>query len=239
MSQIHDKYMNEEKKKAIEVDEIIQSRFEFIKRQYPHIREAYNNHYEWPELDPLRDEICLCIMFGLCQAAITLTNHLFESLLKYALIISDGKKNKQKEEEIKGRVVSSVEEKYEEGINQYSDLNLSDTINRACTLGLITKKQKKQLHVFRNKFRNAYGHSDKQKTFGKSTMSVTGVKLENEKFKVDEKLEPEISKFLIGQGIVQAMTAQSDAPKYFKYIDSITREIREKLFGPIDQDLAQ
>lgn len=134
--------MNKEKIKTKEVDDIIQSRFEFIKHHYPNIRDAYNNHYEWSELESLRHEICLCIMFGLCQAAITLTNHLFESMLKYALITLDGKGNKQKEEEIKGRVVTSVKEKYEEGMNRYGDLNLGDTINRACTSGLITKKQK-------------------------------------------------------------------------------------------------
>lgn len=231
--------MNKEKIMASEVDEIIQSRFQFINRQYPHFREAYNNHYEWPELDPLRDEICLCIMFGLYQAAITLTNHLFESLLKYALIISNGNKNKQNEKEIEGRVISAMKEKYEEGINLYGEQNLGSNINSACTLGIITDEQKIQLHDFRVRFRNAYGHSDKQKTFGKSTMPVTGVKLEYEKFIIDEKSEPEVAKFIIGQGLVQAMKAQSDAPQYFKYIDSLVREIREKLFGPIDQDLAQ
>ena len=228
--------MNEEKIMAKEVSDIIQSRYKFIKEQYPNVRDAYKNHYQWSELESLRHEICLCIMFGLCQAAITLTNHLFESILKYALITWVGKENKQKEEEIKGRVVTSVKEKYEEGMNQYGDLNLGDTINRACTSGLITKKQKKQLHEFRVRFRNAYDHSDKQKTFGKETMSVTAVKLEDDKFIMDEKSEPEIAKFIIGQGIVQSMKAQTDAPEYFTYIDNLAREIRDKLFGPIDQD---
>ena len=231
--------MDEDKKHAREVEEIIQSRFKFIKRQYPNIRDAFKNHYEWPELDPLRHEICLCIMFGLCQAAITLTNHLFESMLKYALITLDGKENKQKEEEIKGRVISSVIEKYEEGFNRYGEQDLGSNINSACTLGLITEEQKIRLHILRVRFRNAYGHSDKQKTFGKSTMPVTGVKLENEKFTIDEKLEPEVAKLIIGQGIVQARQAQSDAPQYFKYMDSLVREIREKLFGSIEQDPIQ
>ena len=231
--------MNKEKIMASEVDEIIQSRFQFINRQYPNIRDAYKKHYKWSELDSLRHEICLCIMFGLCQAAITLTNHLFESMLKYALITLDGKENKQKEEEIKGRVISSVIEKYEEGFNRYGEQDLGSNINSACTLGLITEEQKIRLHILRVRFRNAYGHSDKQKTFGKSTMPVTGVKLENEKFTIDEKLEPEVAKLIIGQGIVQARQAQSDAPQYFKYMDSLVREIREKLFGSIEQDPIQ
>lgn len=70
-------------------------------------------------------------------------------------------------------------------------------------------------------------------------MSVTAVKLENGKFIMDEKAEPEIANFIIGQGIVQAIKAQSDAPQYFAYIDSLVREIREKLFGAIDQDVGK
>jgi len=217
-----------------EVNEIIKSRFEFIDRHYLSIRDAYHKDYDWPELDPLRHEICICIMFGLCQAAITLTNHLLESLLKFALIILHGKNKKQKEEEIKGRVISSFIEKYEEGIRLYGDANLDKTINRACTVGLITKEQKNHLHHFRERFRNAYSHSDKKKIFGKSTVPVAGVRLENEKFVSDENSEPEISKLLVGQGLIQAMMAQNDAPEYFLYIDRLAREIREKLFGPIE-----
>ena len=219
-----------------EVNEIIQSRFEFINRHYLSIRDAYHNTYEWSELDPLRHEICICIMLGLCQAAITLTNHLLESLLKYSLIILHGRKKKQKEEEIKGRAVTSIVEKYKEVIERYGNANLDTTINCACTAGLISKEQKKILHDFREKFRNAYSHSDKIKTFGKNTIPVSCVRLENEKFVQDEKSEPEISKLLIGQGLYQAMTAQNDAPKYFLYIDNLVREIRDKLFDPLDKD---
>lgn len=218
-----------------EVDEIIKTRFEFIERHYLSIREAYHKHYEWPELDPLRHEICICVMFGLCQAAITLTNHLLESLLKYALIITHGKNKKQKEEEIKGRLITSFIGKYEEGIQIYGDANLDKTINRACTLGLITKDQKKILHQFRDRFRNAYSHSDKKKIFGKSSMPVAGVRLEENEFVTDEEGEPEIAKLLIGQGLVQAMMAQNDAPQYFLYIDSLARELRDKLFGTINK----
>ena len=231
--------MDEQQKKkyTAEVDEIIKSRFEFIDRHYLSIREAYHKHYDWPELDPLRHEICICIMFGLCQAAITLTNHLLESLLKYALIITHGKNKKQIEDEIKGRIITSFIEKYEEGILIYGDANLDKTINRACTVGLITKDQKKMLHQFRDRFRNAYSHSDKKKTFGKSSMPVSGIRLENDKFVEDEKGEPEIAKLLIGQGLVQAMMAQNDAPEYFLYIDKLAREIREKLFGQVDDNI--
>lgn len=226
--------MNEEQKKILtdEVNRIIQLRVEYIDQYYPIIRNAYKNDYDYPEFDPLREEICICIMFGLCQAAITLTNHFLESLLKHALIVLHGRGKKQNEEEIQGKVVTSLIKEHEEGIKCYGNANLHKTINRACTVGLISKEQEKQLHRYRERFRNAYGHSDKQKTFGKSTMPVTGFKLENGKFELDERSEPEIAKLLIGQGLVQAMIAQNDAPEYFLYIDSLARKILKILFDP-------
>jgi len=219
------------KKYTDEVNEIIKSRFEFINRHYLSIRDAYQNHYDWPELDPLRYEICICITFGLCQAAITLTNHLLESVLKYALIIKCGDKVKQSKEDIKGRVITALIEKYKNCIEKYNDNSLSKTINLARREGLISKEQKKQLHYFREIFRNAYSHADKMKTFGKSTVPVTGVRLEDNKLVTDEINEPEIAFFLVGQGIVQFEIAQKTAAPYFLYIDKLVRDIRDKLFS--------
>lgn len=215
-----------------EVNEIIHSRKKFINRYYPSIRGAYKTYYGWPELDPLRHEICICIMLGLCQAAITLTNHLLESLLKYALIIKHSENKKIDEEKIKGPVVTSLIERFEECRRLYGDANLDTTINRACTLGIISKEQKKRLHECRERFRNAYSHSDKEKTFGDSSMPVTGVRFDKDGFKIDETCETKIAEFLPGQGIIQVILAQKEATPYFLYIDSLAREIIEKLFGP-------
>ncbi len=225
--------MNDERRKKFtdEVNEIIKSRFDFINRHYPDIRDAYQNHYDWPELDPLRHEICICITFGLCQAAITLTNHLLESLLKYALIIKCGDKVKQSKEDIKNRVITALIDKYKNCIEKYNDQSLNTTINFARKEGLISKEQKKRLHNYREIFRNAYSHADKIKTFGKSTIPVTGIKLEDNKLVKDEVSEPEIAFFLIGQGIVQFEKAQKTATPYFLYIDGLVREIRGKLFS--------
>ena len=225
--------MNDEKRKKYtdEVNEIIKSRVEFINRHYPSIRKSYHNHYGWPELDTLRDEICICITFGLSQAAITLTNHLLENLLKLALIIKCGNKIKQSEEDIEGRVITALIEKYKDCIEKYNGKSLSTTINLARKEGLISKEQKKQLHQFREIFRNAYSHADKIKTFGKSTMPVTGLKLVDNKIVTDEVHEPEIAFFLVGQGIFQFEMTQRTAAPYFLYIDSLVREIKDKLFS--------
>jgi len=216
-----------------EENKIIQSRTKFIERYYPIIRDAYNKPYDWPDVDPLRGEICLCIMFGLFQAAITLTNHFLESLLKYALIYKHGKNKKQKKEEIEGRATTAFIEKHEEGLKLYGNANLCKTINRACTVGLITKDQKNQLHQFRERLRNAYSHSDKKKIFGDKKIPIQSARLEKGKIVEDEKSEPKIADFPIVQGLIQEIKAQNDAPEYFLYIDKLAREIKEKLFDKI------
>ena len=68
-----------------EMNEILRSRKNEVPKNYMAVRELYRNSYYMSELDPLRYEVCLCLILGLHQAAITLTNHLLESFLKHAL----------------------------------------------------------------------------------------------------------------------------------------------------------
>ena len=57
-----------------QMNEILRSRKGEIISNYPLIQDLYQNYYNMPELDPLRHEVCLCLILGLNQAAITLTN---------------------------------------------------------------------------------------------------------------------------------------------------------------------
>lgn len=223
--------MNEEEKQKIndEINEVLESRIEFINSHYLSVRSPLQNFYEWPELDPLRHEICICIMLGLCQAAITLTNHLLESLLKNALIIHKGNEMKQADPKLISKPVAYIIDKYSDGFEKYNDANLYTTINRACTVGLISKNEKKQLHEYRVRFRNAFSHSDKDKTFGSTTIPVMGIRLEEGRIVQDEKGTPELAKFLPGQGYAQTLKAQGDAPEYFLHIDKLVRSIWGKL----------
>ena len=115
--------MDKERQKLLtdETNQILRERIEFMQKQYPAVRDAYQTHYNWPELDSLRHEISLCITLGLFQAAITLTNHLLESLLKYALIIHHAEGNEPKAETVRGRLVTSLVERYEEGRKRYGN----------------------------------------------------------------------------------------------------------------------
>ncbi len=68
-----------------ELNQIIDSREVEVARVYPQVRDAFQTPYGWPELDTLREEVCIALTFGLHQAALTLTNHMLESFLKFSI----------------------------------------------------------------------------------------------------------------------------------------------------------
>jgi hypothetical protein len=80
--------MDEKERQTViaELKAILEERQRLMLQNYLLVRESYRTEYNFPELDPVRNEVALCLVFGLPQAAITLTNHLLESLLKFALI---------------------------------------------------------------------------------------------------------------------------------------------------------
>ena len=193
------------------------------------IEEIFNTEYNYPELDPLRDEICKCLICGLYQAAITLTNHLLESSLKKCLAIKYEIDNKNPQLELK--------DAFKDGISHYNSWNLNKTINEARIKQLITEEQKNQLHQFREDFRNAYSHADAAKTFLdchpkiKFISSSDVVTYEDFLKIIAEKPNTEISikDFLPIQGIAQAIFAQKEAVPYFIEIDNIIRNMLLKL----------
>jgi len=219
---------------------VIKSRYEFIGRNYPRIREALNEFYEWPEMDTLRGEVCLCLFFGLHQAAITLTNHFFESLLKYALIIHDSKNTRKTgslKKEVGKSMPESLQKELEKATKQHGDSDLGDNINKACSRELITKVQKKRLHALREGFRNAFGHSDKKKTFGDATMQVQGLRLTEGGYKIEPPVEVRVADFMIVQGLMQAEQAKEEAVEYFLEMHQLANQIRIKLFGSVNRKI--
>src|SRR5674476_181595 len=118
-------------KLVAEINEIINSRESFIFDNYLNIRFRYFNTYQWPEIDPVRNEICLCLLFGLSQAAITLTNHLMESALKNALIVYHSKQNNTPPR--KGKAITDLIEYFSGAFGIYDKTDLSYDIDRACS----------------------------------------------------------------------------------------------------------
>jgi hypothetical protein len=216
---------------ASELNDLLGQRKAEIAENYVKVREAYQLEYGLPEVDPVRHEVALCLIFGLYQAGITLTNHLLESLLKYALIYHHAQEHQPPaDQDVRGRAAHALVDWLSEGKMLYGDKDLDFTINKACTMGLISKPQKKKLHEARERFRNAYSHADKDKTFGGATTGVVAGHFDGESMVPDSIEEVRLAGFLVAQGIFQAVMAKKYAIPYFLYIDHLARQIVQKLY---------
>jgi hypothetical protein len=196
------------------------------------VESVFNNEYGFPALDPLRDEICKCFMCGLYQSTMTLTNHLLEKSLKFCLASKHTFETKEKDSDIRNA--------FKEGIDKYDDSMLEQTINAACTQGLITKNQKKELKEFRHKFRNPYSHAFNNIFEGKKVKGkvVTTADLENgidnffkQCFDKSTDEEFELENLPFAQGIMQIKIAKDDSFPYFKRVDEIIRDMLEKMMS--------
>lgn len=202
-----------------------------ISNNYNIVADAFENDYLWPEVDPVRNEICKCIICGFYQASVTLTNHLLESVLKKALIINEASKNKTEQ--------SDITNVFDEATKKYANKDLDFTINQACRKGLIDKDEKNTLHKFREQYRNAFSHADPLKTF-------KGISIPATKFTTSDLHNPEeffkrvfedkpnthlyVENNIIIQGLTQSIKAKNEAVPYFLTIDRLVRNLCTKLF---------
>jgi len=116
--------------------------------------EPYYNYkfYLFCQQKILVDEILDCLLIGLNQASIVLTNHLLERMLKFSLINS----------EMRGLHVgdSDFNSKYNEAEAKYDGEDLSKNINTAFAKEIINEEEKKELLSLKDKFRNPYSHAN-------------------------------------------------------------------------------
>ena len=213
------------------IRDFIEQRQSNIYNNYDSIAYAFENHYDWPEVDPVRYEICECIICGFYQAAITLTNHLLESVLKKALIIDTSVKNKTDQ--------NNIANVFDDASAHFAKENLYNNIEQAYKVGLITDAEKNTLHNCRESYRNAFSHADPQKTFSGISIPAkifTTKDLDNpEDFfkrvfadKPNTSLSAENN--IIVQGIAQCIKAEQQATQYFLTIDGVIRSIYSNLF---------
>ena len=222
---------------ASELNGLLGQRKAEIADNYVKVRDAYQQEYGLPEIDPVRQEVALCVIFGLYQAAISLTNHLLESLLKYALIYHYALEHQPPaDQDLPGHAAHALVDWLSKAKELYGDKDLDFTINRACTVGLITKAEKKKLHEVRERFRNAYSHADKDKTFGDATTEVVAGHFDGERMITDSAEDVRLAGFLVGQGIFQAVMAKNNAIPYFLFVDQLARRVVERLFPPEAQN---
>lgn len=202
---------------------------------YEMVKDIFNAEYGYLVLDSIRDEICKCFICGLYQSTITLTNHFLEKSLKFCLAMKYSIENKADNTKIKYAFIG--------GIDKYDKLHLEDSINAACTQGLISKKQKQELKDFKNNLRNPYSHANKTIFSGKSVKGkqVSKKDLENGpedflKLCFDNSKDEEIpiENLPSAQGFFQVEIAKKNSLPYFKSVDKIVRDmlliIKEKKY---------
>lgn len=198
-----------------------------IQKNYSLVAYAFENEYDWVDVDPVRDEICKCIICGLHQAALVLTNHLLESVLKKARITNESKINKTDADNI-----CSI---FNHATSEYANEPLHGNIEYAYNKGFISEEDKKYLHYCRKRFRNAFSHADPVGTFGKDSIPASLVTIGEDSNAEIGISEVPINLFIANtpflQGVVGCMVAKELAPEYFLKVDEIARKIRGELDG--------
>ena len=154
---------------------------------------------------------------------------LWWSILKFALSYKHSFDNHLGE--IKDGSLKSLLDFLQPGFELYDGKDLGYTINRACRVGLISKEQKKQLHEFRESFRNAYNHAEKRKIHENRKIPVQYANLsEGGELTPTPESVHKIFEMPFLHGLTQCYHAKANAPSYFLCIDAIVRETMPKLF---------
>ncbi|MFV1450501.1 hypothetical protein VBZ51_15200 [Maribacter sp. HS] len=205
------------------ITEKVNSKLDFDLKEVAKIKPFFEDELTiLDNLKEVRTEICYCLFFGLHQAAITLTNHLLEDTLKTGLLYSEyGVKLLDD--------LAEMDTYYKEGLDKYSSLDLSSTINRSCSKGLITKLEKKILHEFRERLRNGFSHSDSRKIFKDIKVPFyfgSFGKIEEEPLNFKEFSISDIPQF---QGLAKSELAKNHSFDYFNYVYGILKRIEDKL----------
>jgi hypothetical protein len=91
-------------------------------------------------------------------------------------------------------------------------------------------------HEIQDRIRNPYSHSDKDKAFRDQRIPAQAMRIENGKLIVEQPENPQLAELVFAHGLAQAMQAEQEAVPYFLYMDSLARQIREKLFGSIHKN---
>lgn len=197
-------------------EDIIEQLKQNIDNNYERIKPLLDSEYS-SQFELLKEEICFCLICGLNQASITLTNHFFENFFKTIVQLKMVKDNNSEIE---------LDDKYTKAVEDYDDKNLELIINKACSLSLITKEEKKTLKELKNKYRNPYSHSEKKKIFGED--ELTGFSLNsNGEFKVKEF---KTSDNLPVQNLMQSLKAKDDAINYFSKLNEIVLNTLNKFY---------
>lgn len=98
------------------------------------------------------EEICTCFYLQKNMAAVTLTNHLLESVIKFALVFKEGN----------GKTIDdpkTMDTLFENECKMYMGKDLGINIETLHKKGMITDTQKARLIHLKNLYRNPYSHA--------------------------------------------------------------------------------
>ncbi|HRT84492.1 MAG TPA: hypothetical protein P5523_07635 [Bacteroidales bacterium] len=129
-----------------------------LNKNYPELSKYFDFKLKiFNELDTLIFEINKCLILEFHRAAITLTNHLLERLLKLALI--------NYEVGIGPIPVDQWNSVFEGPNKKYGSINLGNSIDKCKDLEIITDKEHRILFdTIRELMRNGFSHADSSKT---------------------------------------------------------------------------
>lgn len=174
------------------------------------------------ELKSIISEICDCLIIGNGQAAITLTNHLFENSLKQTLITWDSQ-GKQFD------VSKRLDDVFKNEVETYDDKDIEPNINKCKSKGLVTKDEAKRLIELKNIFRNPFSHASYSKLFKDASTTIYSGGLENPADIKEETVD--ISKTPFLYLLAQEQFAQKNAFLYFleiyEFIDKMDQKLLE------------
>ena len=110
-------------------------------------------------------EICDCYFLKKYMAALTLTNLLFETMVKLTLVYH----------EADGRTLDDgyeFEDIYEEELTKYGRKNLGENIENLYKKHIITEKDRDRLLDLKDLFRNPYSHGSNNQYIESATTSI-------------------------------------------------------------------
>ncbi|MDX9848814.1 MAG: hypothetical protein RBT74_17680 [Tenuifilaceae bacterium] len=171
--------------------------------------------YVYPELGSLVFEINKCLIIEFSRAAITLTNHLLERVLKLSLIYN--------ETGIRPILTDNWVSVFTEPNKKFSSINLGSSIEKCKKEGLITDDEKVVLFdTIRNLMRNGFSHADPNIVLDKIPDESTFFQgsftnpTELKKVKLNQKIIP------VFQSIQMENFAKENAFPYFDFIFRFT-----------------
>lgn len=123
-------------------------------------------------LYPILKEICTCFYLKNNMAAVTLTNHLLESAIKFALVYKEGN----------GKTFDdprTMDTLFEEECKMYMGEDLGNNIKTLYNKGMITVPQKDRLIHLKNLYRNPYSHASNNALVNMASQKIVYADLSN------------------------------------------------------------